>query len=57
MSGRRWSYKVVEVKPTWRGVTAEALDTVLAQLGQQDWELVSAAPMGMAVRLFLKKEL
>lgn len=52
----RWSYKVVQIKPTWRGVTAEAAETALAQLGQQGWELVSTVWTGMALQLFFKKE-
>ena len=54
---RRWNYKVVEIKPTWRGVTADAAEAALSQWGQQGWELVSTVWTGMALRLFLKKEI
>ena len=54
----RWNYKVVEIKPTWRGsVTAEAAEAELVQWGQQGWELVSTVRLGMSLQLFLKKEI
>ncbi len=53
---RRWQYKVVELKPGFTGLKAAVMEEALAQLGLQGWELVSATPYGMSVRLFLKKE-
>lgn len=55
---RRWNYKVVELKPTWRGsVTVEAAEAEMSQWGQQGWELVSTVLVGISLRLFFKKEL
>ncbi|MDH5834892.1 DUF4177 domain-containing protein [Luteimonas kalidii] len=53
---KRWQYKVVELKGSFLGLQAPAIEEKLAQLGAQGWELVSAVPHGMAVRLYLKKE-
>jgi hypothetical protein len=54
---RRWSYKVVEVKASFLGLKAAEIESTLGALGMQGWELVSAMPHGMTVRLFLKKEI
>ena len=53
---QRWLYKVVTVKPNFFGLKPEQLETTLASLGQQGWELVSATQVGMYVTLYLKKE-
>jgi len=42
MANDRWSYQVVEVKPSFLGSTREAAQERLQQLGLQGWELVSA---------------
>lgn len=57
MSGKRWTYKVVQVKPSWRGIAPGTAEATLAQLGQQGWELVNAVQMGMSTWLYLKKEI
>lgn len=54
---KRWSYKVVEVKPQWLGVKPKQLEEALAVLGQQGWELVSVMTTGVNAMLYLKKEL
>ena len=54
---RRWSYKVVQVKPGFFGFKARPMEEALAQLGQQGWELVSVVYVGIAAQLYLKKEL
>ena len=51
----RWSYKVVELKPSFLGLKAEVVQDALNQLGAQGWELVSVEKMGLALRLYLKK--
>jgi hypothetical protein len=53
---KRWSYKVVEVKPQWLGIKPKQMEETLAALGQQGWELVSVAHVGMTVYLYLKKD-
>lgn len=52
----RWSYKVVELKPSFIGLKAVAVQDALNQLGAQGWELVSVLNQGLAIRLYLKKE-
>ena len=42
MANDRWSYQVVEVKPSFLGSTRDAAQERLQQLGLQGWELVSA---------------
>jgi len=57
MANDRWSYQVVEVKPSFLGSTRDAAQERLQQLGMQGWELVSATqPQRFApVQLYLKK--
>jgi len=57
MVNDRWSYMVVDVKPSFLGSTRDAAQEKLAQLGLQGWELVSAIqPQRFApVQLYLKK--
>jgi hypothetical protein len=59
MGSDRWSYQVVEVKPSFLGSTRDAAQERLQQLGLQGWELVSAIqPQRFApVQLYLKKPL
>jgi hypothetical protein len=56
MTGRRWTYKVVRVKPRMLGVRPEAIEAALAPLGQAGWELVNAVQVGVYTLLYLKKE-
>ena len=42
MASDRWSYQVVEVKPSFLGSTRDAAQERLQQLGLQGWELVAA---------------
>jgi hypothetical protein len=53
---KRWLYKVVVVKPQFLGLKPEQVESTLASLGQQGWELVSVVQTGMNVTLYLKKE-
>lgn len=57
MASDRWSYRVVEVKPSFLGRTSGAIQETLNQLGLQGWELVAAiqAQRFAPVQLFLKK--
>jgi len=57
MASDRWSYQVVEVKPTFLGSTREAAQERLSQLGLQGWELVSVVQSQRfaTVQLYLKK--
>lgn len=59
MAGNRWSYQVVEVKPSFLGSTRDAAQERLAQLGLQGWELVAVVqPLRFGpVQLYLKKEM
>jgi len=59
MASDRWSYQVVEVKPSFLGSTRDAAQERLQQLGLQGWELVSAIqPQRFSpVQLYLKKPL
>jgi hypothetical protein len=59
MASDRWSYQVVEVKPSFLGSTRDAAQERLQQLGLQGWELVAAIqPQRFApVQLYLKKPL
>jgi len=59
MATDRWSYQVVEVKPSFLGSTRDAAQERLQQLGLQGWELVAAIqPQRFApVQLYLKKPL
>lgn len=52
----RWNYKVVEVKPTWRGLTPKQIEEALAPLGAMGWELVAVSQIAMTAYLYLKKE-
>lgn len=56
---KRWSYQVIEIKVQLFGKSlTERAHEELNRLGQQSWELVSAAQSEAAdsIRLFLKKE-
>jgi hypothetical protein len=57
MASERWSYQVVEIKPSFLGSTREAAQERLAQLGLQGWELVSTiqSQRFAPVQLYLKK--
>ncbi|HZV23425.1 MAG TPA: DUF4177 domain-containing protein [Luteimonas sp.] len=57
MANDRWSYQVVEVKPSFLGSTRDAAQERLQQLGLQGWELVSAiqSQRFAPVQLYLKK--
>lgn len=57
MASDRWSYQVVEVKPTFMGKTRDVVQERLTQLGLQGWELVAATqPLRFGpVQLYLKK--
>lgn len=59
MANDRWSYQVIEVKPSFLGSTGDAAREQLKQLGLQGWELVAAIqPQRFApVQLYLKKPL
>ena len=56
MTGRRWTYKVVDIKGTFNTPKADVVQDALNQLGLQGWELVSALQVSMSIRLYLKKE-
>lgn len=58
-AGDRWNYQVVEVKPGFMGLSREAVQEKLVQLGLQGWELVSVVQSHpfKAVQLYLKKPL
>lgn len=51
----RWSYKVVELKSSFLGLKAEAVQQALNQWGLQGWELVSVQNQGLNLRLYLKR--
>lgn len=55
----RWSYKVVQVKPTMlKGLTPERIEEELRALGNQGWELVSVTGVASAwqtVLMYFKK--
>ncbi len=57
MAGERWSYQVLEIKPTFFGRTRDMVQERLTQLGLQGWELVTAIqPQRFyPVQLYLKK--
>ena len=57
MVNDRWSYQVVEVKPSLLGSTREAAQERLQQLGLQGLELASAiqSQRFATVQLYLKK--
>ncbi len=57
MAGERWSYQVLEIKPTFFGRTRDTVQERLTQLGLQGWELVTAIqPQRFyPVQLYLKK--
>lgn len=59
MASDRWTYQVVEVKPTFLGSTRQAAQERLNQLGMQGWELVAAVQTHTfrPVHLYLKKAL
>lgn len=57
MSGQRWSYKVVQVKPKLFGARTGDVEAVLTQHGLAGWELVSAVQVGIYTWLYLKKEI
>lgn len=53
---KRWTYKVVEIKPKWLSVNAKQVEEALAPLGSLGWELVSVTQIANATYLYLKKE-
>ncbi|KAF1717415.1 hypothetical protein CSC74_00260 [Pseudoxanthomonas yeongjuensis] len=53
---KRWSYKVMEVKPAFTGLKSASIEEQLNQLGLQGWELVSVLHAGLGAWLYLKKE-
>jgi len=57
MADERWSYQVVEIRPSFLGSTREAAQERLTQLGLQGWELVSViqSQRFAPVQLYLKK--
>ncbi len=57
MADERWSYQVVEIRPSFLGSTREAAQERLTQLGLQGWELVSTiqSQRFAPVQLYLKK--
>jgi len=57
MASNRWSYQVVQVKPTLFGKQHEAVQEKLTQLGLQGWELVAVNQSHHfnPVQLYLKK--
>lgn len=57
MANERWTYQVVELKPTFFKSTRDAVQERLNQLGLQGWELVSVVQPQQfsAVQLYLKK--
>ena len=57
MNDRRWTYKVLKLKPRWVGPRAGDIEAALAPLGLTGWELVNAVQMGLYTWLYLKKEL
>jgi hypothetical protein len=59
MVDERWSYQVVDVKPSFLGSARDAAQERLQQLGLQGWELVSAiqSQRFAPVQLYLKKRL
>jgi hypothetical protein len=59
MVDERWSYQVVDVKPSFLGSARDAAQERLQQLGLQGWELVSAiqSQRFAPVQLYLKRRL
>ena len=57
MANERWSYQVVEIRPSFLGSTRDAAQERLTQLGLQGWELVSTiqSQRFAPVQLYLKK--
>lgn len=56
MASKRWTYKVVNIKPQFTGMKPEQIETALNQLGSQGWELVSIKMTGFLTVAVLKKE-
>jgi hypothetical protein len=58
---KRWTYQVVEIKPSFSGrVNAEAIQAELARHGASGWELVQVLHNGHGLhpaKLIFKKEL
>jgi hypothetical protein len=54
---KRWTYKVLTIKPRLITVKPEAIESALNQLGQQGWELVALNMIGTTATAYLKKEL
>ena len=59
MTDERWSYQVVEIRPSFLGSTRDAAQERLTQLGLQGWELVSTiqSQRFAPVQLYLKKSI
>lgn len=59
MADERWSYQVVEIRPSFLGSTRDAAQERLTQLGLQGWELVSTiqSQRFAPVQLYLKKSI
>ena len=57
MANDRWTYQVVQVKPSFLGSTQDAAQERLNQLGLLGWELVAAVQVHrfLPVQLYLKK--
>ena len=51
----KWTYKIVEVKPSFTGLKRESIEEQLNLLGSQGWELVSVHHNGLGAWLYVKK--
>ncbi|MCC7634649.1 DUF4177 domain-containing protein [Stenotrophomonas rhizophila] len=55
---KRWSYRTVEVKPSWMGLKPEDMQTELDRHGQLGWDpmnVLQTRPIGVAVLIFKKE--
>ena len=59
MASERWSYQVIEIKPSLFGSNRDAAQERLNQLGLLGWELVSVVQRRrfFMIQLYLKKPL
>ena len=61
MTQQRWSYRIVEIKPSFLGrIPLQRIQDELDKSGAQGWELVSAPTMGYTnvpgtLRLYFKR--